>query len=72
MYGPLDDGGVPEEFQFSRRASRGASVCLCDGGPCAFVVGDSIRGDGEWWPHWCCSEGNQGSRLDLFCTFKRV
>ena len=43
VYGPLDDGGVPEECQFPQGPPRGAPLHVCDGGPCVFVVRDSVR-----------------------------
>ena len=68
MYGPLDDGGVPEECPFPQGAPRGAPVHVCDVGPCVHVVRDSAGGDVGWCPQRCCSEGNRGLGLVLFCA----
>ena len=55
--------------QFPQGAPRGAPVRVCDEGPCLFVVRDSVRGGVGWCPQRCCSEGNRGLGLVLFCTF---
>ena len=58
--------------QFPQGSFAGAPVRVCDEGPCVVVVRDSVRGDVEWSPQHCCSEGNQGLGLDLFCACERV
>ena len=53
-------------------APRGAPGRVCDEGPCVLVVRDSVRGDVGWCPQRCCSEGNRGLGLVLFCACRRV
>ena len=57
--------------QFPQGAPRGAPVRVCDEGPCVFVERGSVRGDVEWCPQRCCSDGSQGLGIGLFCTCKR-
>ena len=58
--------------QFPQGASRGAPVRICDEGPCVLVMRDSVGGDVRCCPQHCCSEGNRGLGLVLFCTCMRV
>ena len=57
---------------FPQSTRRGAPVRVCNERPCVLVERDSIRGAVEWCPQRCCSEGNRGLGLDLFCTCRRV
>ena len=42
LFGPLDDGSIPEEPQTATEAPRGASVYVSDVCSCVFVVLDSV------------------------------
>ena len=58
--------------QLPQGALRDASIDLCDEGPCVLVVRISVTGGVLWYPQRCCSEGNRGLGLVLFCTCRRV
>ena len=58
--------------QLPQGAPRGAPVHVCGEGPCVLVVRDSIGEYVGLCPQLCCSEGNRGLRLVLFCTCRRV
>ena len=58
--------------QFPQGAPRGAPVHVCGEGPCVLVVRDSVGGYVGWCPQRCCSEGNRGLGLVLFCACRRV
>ena len=43
------------------------SSSACVEGSCVLVL-DSVRGGVFWCPQRCCSVGNRGSGLDIFCA----
>ena len=56
--------------QFPQGAHIGTTLRVCDDGACVLVVRDNIKGDVLCYPQRCCSEGNRGLVLGLFCACK--